>query len=81
MYNPLLSDPAKLKTEVLEDKITELMQKYFIASKFGQGAVCEQILVILETYKEEQRKRFAEANQKIIKNQDKNLDDYININT
>lgn len=81
MYNPLLPDPSKLKTEDLENKINELMRKYFIASKFGQGAVCEQLTIILETYKEEQRKRFVEANQKIIKNQDKNLDDYINVNT
>lgn len=81
MYNPLLQDPSKLKNEDLENKITELMRKYFIAAKFGQGAVCSQISVILEAYKEEQIKRLADANKKLIKNQDKNLDDYINIDS
>jgi hypothetical protein len=81
MYNPLLSDPSKLKLEDLDNRVNELMRKYFIASKFGQGAVCEQINVILEVYRNEQRKRFVDANQKLIKNQDKNLEDYINVNT
>lgn len=79
MYNPLLADPSKLKNEDLENKINELMKKYFIAARFGQGAVCEQISVILNTYKDEQLKRYAEANNKLIKTQDKNLEDYINV--
>lgn len=81
MYNPLLSDLSKLKNEDIENKINELMRKYFIAAKFGQGSVCNQISLILEAYKEEQLKRFADANKKLIKNQEKNLDDYINIDS
>lgn len=79
MFNPLLKDPSKLKNEDLDNKITELTKKYFIAAKFGQGAVCEQLLIILNSYKEEQLRRYVEANQKLIKSQDKNLEDYINI--
>lgn len=77
MFNPLISDISKLKNDELELKINELMKKYFIASRFGQGAVCQQISIILETYKLEQSRRHQETIKKTIKNN--NLDDYINI--
>ena len=77
MFNPLLPDLSAIKNEDLENKITELMQKYFIAVRSGMGGVCEQINVILEAYKDEQRRRHAQSSQKIL-NQNKHLDDYIN---
>lgn len=77
MFNPLLPDLSAIKNEDLENKITELMQKYFIAARSGMGSVCEQITVILEAYKDEQRRRHAQSSQKLI-NQNKHLDDYIN---
>lgn len=78
MFNPLLPDLSKIKNDDLENKITELMKKYLIASQSGQGQVCNQISVILDAYKFEQQKRYESANKKLI-NQNKNLDDYINI--
>ena len=54
------------------------MQKYFLAAKFGQGAVCNQISIILEAYRAEQSLRHAQATQKMA-NQNKNLDDFINV--
>lgn len=77
MFNPLLSDISKIKNEDLENKINELMRKYLIAAKSGQGAVCNQINVILEAYKEEQRRRYIESSKKSIQNKD--LDDFINV--
>lgn len=77
MFNPLLPDLSKIKNEDLENKINELMKKYFIAAKFGQGTVCQQISILLETYKEEQSRRHQETMKKTVKNN--NLDDYINI--
>jgi hypothetical protein len=77
MFNPLLQDLSKIKTEELDTKITDLMQKYFIAARSGQGGVCNQINVILEAYREEQRNRHAYASKKLI-SQNKNLEDYIN---
>ena len=77
MFNPLLPDLSAIKNEDLENKITELMQKYFIAARSGMGGVSEQINVILEAYKDEQRRRHAQSSQKLI-NQNKHLDDYIN---
>lgn len=78
MFNPLLPDLSSLKTEDVDNKITELMQKYTMAARFGQGGVCQQIAIILESYKDEQRKRQLAANQKLV-NQNKNLDDFINV--
>lgn len=78
MFNPLLPDISKLKNEDIENKITDLMKKYSIAARSGQGIVCQQILILLESYKEEQRKRYEQANKKI-HNQNKNLDDYIQV--
>jgi len=78
MFNPLLSDLSKLKNDDIENKITDLMKKYSIAARSGQGAVCNQILVVLEAYKDEQRRRYEQANKKI-NNQNKNLDDYIQV--
>lgn len=78
MFNPLLSDLSALKNEDIDNKINELMKKYFLAAKFGQGAVCNQISIILEAYKAEQSARHIKANQKLA-NQNKNLDDFINV--
>lgn len=76
MFNPLLPDLSEIKNEDLDKKITELMQKYFIAARNGMGGVCNQIGVILEAYKDEQRRRQIQANQKLM-SQNKHLDDFI----
>ncbi len=80
MFNPLLPDISKLKNDDLENKINELMRKYFIAAKSGQGMVCQQINVILEAYKLEQSRRYTESNKQAIQ-QNKNLDDFINVDS
>lgn len=78
MFNPLLPDLTTLKNEDVDNKITELMQKYFIAARSGQGGVCNQIGVILEAYKDEQKRRHIAATQKAAQT-NRNLDDYINV--
>jgi len=81
MYNPLLPDLSTLKNEDLDNKITELMQKYFTASKFGQGGVMNQITVILEAYKDEQRRRQDAARKKLIQNTNQDLGEFIKIDS
>ena len=78
MFNPLLPDLSSLKNEDIDNKINELMRKYTIAAKSGQGIVCQQIIVILETYKAEQQKRHIAGSQKLL-DQGKNLDDFVNV--
>lgn len=80
MYNPLLGDPGKIKDADLESKIQDLSRKYHIAARMGHGAVCDQIVSALNTYKDELYRRQLEATQKVIKKQDKDLDDLINVN-
>lgn len=80
MFNPLLPDLSKVKNEDIDNKINELMKKLFIAARSGQGGLCEQITVVLETYKEEQRRRYYEENKRLL-SQNKNLDDYINVDS
>lgn len=78
MYNPLVQDLSKLKTDDIDLKITELLKKYTIAARLGQGGVCEQISVLLDHYKSEQNRRYVEA-QKKLQEKNKDLDEYINI--
>ena len=78
MFNPLLPDLCSLKNEDIDNKIIELTKKYSIAARFGQGIVCQQISVILETYRTEQQKRHIAGSQKLL-DQGKNLDDFINV--
>jgi len=79
MFNPLLPDLSTLKDEDVEKRITELMQKYFLASRFGQGTVMQQISVILEAYKHEQITRQQNASQKLMQNRNQDLDSFINV--
>jgi hypothetical protein len=79
MFNPLLPDLSTLKNEDVDNKISELMNKYFLASRFGQGGVMQQIAVILEAYKMEQARRHELASKKLLQNQNKDLGEYIKI--
>jgi len=79
MFHPLLDSPAKIKDQELENKILDLTRKYHTATSMGQGAICQQIVIILETFKEEQRKRQQAAMQDGMKKQNKDLDDLINV--
>lgn len=79
MYHPLANDPRKLKDQELDDKIVELSRKYNIAARMGQGTVVSQILSVLEMYKSEQQRRQRESMQSLIKKQNKDLDDLINV--
>jgi hypothetical protein len=79
MYHPLLDDPSKLKDQDLENKILDLSRKYHIAARMGQGGAAQQIVVALDMYRSEQQRRQIENSQSLIKNQNKGLDDLINV--
>lgn len=79
MYHPLLDDPRRLKDQDLENKIQELSKKYYLAARMGQGSVCAQILTALEMFKAELQRRQMESMQSLVKKQNKDLDDLINV--
>lgn len=79
MFNPLVDNLKPLKDLEIETKILELSKKYSIAARLGNGNVCQQILILLEQYKEEQRKRQKDSLESIAKRQDKDIDTLINV--
>jgi hypothetical protein len=79
MYHPLLDSPAKLKDQDLENKILDLSRKYSIAANMGQGSVCQQIIIMLDMLKTEQSRRQQQNMSSVIKKQNKDLDDLINV--
>lgn len=80
MYHPLLDDPRKIRDQDLDDKIQELSKKYYLAARMGQGSVCAQILVALDMYKAESERRRLDSVKSVMKKQNKDLDDLINVN-
>jgi coenzyme F420-reducing hydrogenase gamma subunit len=80
MFNPLLENLTLLKDAELETKILDLTKKYHIVAKMGQGAVCKQIISILNELKDEQTRRSRDLVKKTQSNQNKNLDDLIKVN-
>jgi len=80
MFHPLLPNVSELKDLDLENKITELGRKYTFAARSGNSGLCSQILLVLEEYKAEQQNRLLARSKVSMKNQDKDLDDLINVN-
>jgi len=81
MFHPLLPDLKDVKDADLESKISDLNKKYFIAARSGNGYLCDQIIMTLEQYKDEQKRRFSEKNKQVtIKDQNRDLDDLIKTN-
>lgn len=80
MFHPLLPSFAELKDADLEAKINELMKKYSIALRTGNGGLCSQVALAIEAYKEEYSRRQIEKTIVTVNKQDRNLDDLINVN-
>jgi hypothetical protein len=75
--HPLSGDLANIKDSELDNKISDLTKKYFMTRNPG---VQTQISALLDSYKEEQRKRQQLALKKMMdNNRDKGLDKLINI--
>ena len=77
MFNPLMPDLKDVKDQELENKLHELTKKYWIAARSGNGSLGQQILVALESYKDEMRRRQAEQTRSLMEKQNKDLDDLI----
>jgi hypothetical protein len=80
MFHPLMGNPKELKDADLDNKIFELTKKYYIACNLGQGGVANQIVIALEMFREEQFRRQQEATKNLMKKENKDLDDLINVN-
>ena len=76
MFNHLVKDFAELTDTQVEEKVIELGRKYWMTSNPDLRV---QISNVLEMYKEEARARRARAFQKSQQDDDKGLDNLINI--
>mgnify|MGYP006291893719 CR=1 FL=1 len=75
--HPLVNDLSSLKTSELEHKISELTQKYFASHNFD---LQQQVIMVLESYKEELAKRQRDEYEKMMKSRNKDLDKLIKVN-
>ena len=75
--HPLVNDLSSLKVSELENKVSELTRKYFATHNFD---VQQQIVMVLETYKEELARRQREEYEKMMNSRNKDLDKLIKVN-
>ena len=78
-YKRVVATNPELKKKETERVISDITKKYHIAARMGQGMVCDQIVTILGSLKDEQSRRGQEMLKKTQSNQNKNLDDLINV--
>jgi hypothetical protein len=78
MFNPLLPNLTEIKENDLENKISELTRKYFMALRTN-GYLAEQVLVSLEAYKYELRQRQIASQKSLMEKSNKDLDDLIKV--
>lgn len=77
MIHPLIENLSELKDSDVEQKINELTRKYFLVHN---EAVQHQIILILETYKEEMAIRRQRAWLNAVETHQKDLDNLIHVN-
>lgn len=58
MEHPLIHNTNDLTDDELADKISELTKKYGIAQRSGNGHLCQQIAMALETYRNKLQERY-----------------------
>lgn len=76
--HPLQLDISKISDTELEEKIKELTKKYFTVMKVSPSA-SNQVLMLLEGYREEQEKREFARTQNRKDSYGGEFDDLINI--
>lgn len=74
--HPLVGDLSQLKDGEIEAKINELSKKYFSTYNVE---VRQQIVMVLDSYKEELSNRRQREYEKMMQSRDKNLDKLINV--
>lgn len=75
MEHPLIGDLSKLTEAELTEKIADLNQKLSIAARAGNGHLCDQIRMVIESY----RTRYNALLEEARKNNSNNFNDKINI--
>ena len=82
MEHPLIGSLDELTVDELSTKINELHNKLAIATRSGNGHLCSQIRMAIESYKSKYQQRVDEQYRKATKqaeDQDLNFNNKINI--
>lgn len=74
--HPLVTNLSGIKDSELDNKINDLTRKYFATSNFE---LQQQIVMVLDSYKEESSNRKRIAYENMMKSRDKGLDKLINV--
>lgn len=75
MEHPLIDSIDHLSMEEISAKMSELTRKMNIAAKMGNGHLCNQIRMALETY----QNKYQEKLRASYKNNGQDFSDWINI--
>lgn len=75
--HPLVTDFSHMRDSELEEKIGILTNRYFQANN---PDLKQQIVMVLDSYKEELSKRRRAALERMMSNRDKSLDKLIKVN-
>lgn len=77
MEHPLLGNLDHLTEDELSNKINELSSKLTIAMQAGNGHLCNQIRMAMESYQNKYREKLQDSYKKQMDG--RNFDDKINI--
>ena len=75
--HPLIQDFSEYKDSEIESKIGDLTQKYFQTSNVELRS---QIVMVLESFKEELGRRRQASLNRMMENRDKSLDKLVKVN-
>lgn len=64
MEHPLIGNLDELTADELSSKVNELSNKLSIAARSGNGHLCDQIRMALESYKNKYREKLDETYKK-----------------
>lgn len=79
MEHPLIGNLDELTLDELGAKVSELNKKLGIAARSGNGHLCNQIRMALESYQNKYRSKLDETHRKELEKSGANFDDKINI--
>ena len=79
MEHPLIGNIDELSIEELSAKVTELNSKLSIATRTGNGHLCNQLRMAIESYQNKYRQRLEESWRRQDQASNINFDDKINI--
>lgn len=77
MEHPLIGDISQLTLDELSTKVNDLYKKLAIAQRNGNGHLCNQLRMALETYNNQYQNKLQDSYKRA--SGDANFDDKINI--